>query len=953
MAERATAAKPNSEGASAKRALASRVRAPGDRYERDAERLADGVMSGHGDPRPVRALPRALSTVSDSLGGYGRGLDGETRAFMESRFGFDFGRVRVHTDERASSSANAVRALAYTSGSSIVFGANSYNPHSPGGRHLLAHELAHVVQQSNTLGLLHGVQRAPAPATSSVWYQDAVDGVDLDNQRMAEQRKKNEFAWAPFHESKVALLELCQAVDAKKGDDVKKKLDALLKAGLLVPMHVTSRSLLTELSARIYELGLEADAERLRKAFASEDRFGPYNDDIYAAERKVNYLKRLVAGASADAKADTAGAIPSSIHRFVRAFAALHEEYFRIDMEAVEHDRQSRSGGMTMRPGMSHLEYYEAVYGQIVEWQRALSTYEQLAMDTARQDLESAKPTGSGASLLKALRSAMVGELHDALFPKDQSLEGASVAVTHTEMGVGKGTITDEFAKGKDSRKLPVHTYKPDLDYVRELRATLGESYDIRLAQLNVLGRVYGVTELLTPQKDAAEGEKKSQQAQDNAETIRNMAGGRMRLDSDDDWRIFLLAKYGDLTAPVSAVVHGGADESETDSSTPAPTAKKAMAPADALHEIIDLLFAYLKAFTVHARFTNIYDTQAEGPNYINRPFPRALTGQAVQDCGVYALRVAYMLSLVQKELGLKFRFVILPVHVSLVITGDKMPAFIIENDSFNEISADDLADKRKKWEQFTDKTTGKAPGKTDDDQFVGELAATDFIQGPVDMPFKVQDVVPPVADAKAEQRQLWAQYQSVGTFNVFGKSAERKDSPSYLFQLRYLELTEETRQIHNEAVVPFWNVHAPDAWDKFQRSLAGEPDKTKPDAPARTKLTVAELRAPFGIYQAEFDTALKPLLIRYEAFDAKKRRLSEDLRADPGLAKATVRFSVGLRADMFWHWYWNDYKNVVDKYQQDAAKRPDTDEESLDDVGKTLNPPWMPRDEKKMDLLN
>lgn len=61
--------------------------------------------------------------------------------------GYDFGHVRIHTDARAAESARTVNAIAYTVGHKIVFGDGSYEPHTPAGRHLLAHELAHVIQQ--------------------------------------------------------------------------------------------------------------------------------------------------------------------------------------------------------------------------------------------------------------------------------------------------------------------------------------------------------------------------------------------------------------------------------------------------------------------------------------------------------------------------------------------------------------------------------------------------------------------------------------------------------------------------------------------------------------------------------------------------------------------------------------------------------------------------------------
>lgn len=93
------------------------------------------------------AHSEAPAIVHDVLSASGRPLDTATRAFMEPRFGFDFGRVRVHTGPRAAESANAIEARAYTVNHSIIFGADSYAPHSAEGRRLLAHELAHVVQQ--------------------------------------------------------------------------------------------------------------------------------------------------------------------------------------------------------------------------------------------------------------------------------------------------------------------------------------------------------------------------------------------------------------------------------------------------------------------------------------------------------------------------------------------------------------------------------------------------------------------------------------------------------------------------------------------------------------------------------------------------------------------------------------------------------------------------------------
>jgi hypothetical protein len=96
------------------------------------------------------ALPGAVpQTVHDVLRTPGQPLEPATRTFFEPRFGHDFSKVRVHTGEDAAESARAVGALAYTVGRHIVFDAQHYAPRDSDGRRLLAHELAHVVQQQS------------------------------------------------------------------------------------------------------------------------------------------------------------------------------------------------------------------------------------------------------------------------------------------------------------------------------------------------------------------------------------------------------------------------------------------------------------------------------------------------------------------------------------------------------------------------------------------------------------------------------------------------------------------------------------------------------------------------------------------------------------------------------------------------------------------------------------
>src|SRR5262249_8542704 len=97
----------------------------------------------------------------------GRPLDAELRADMEARFEASFADVRLHLGPAADASAQAVNARAYTVGPDIVFARGEFAPASPAGRRLIAHELAHVIQQRR------GGVAVAAPLPDGVLEQDA------------------------------------------------------------------------------------------------------------------------------------------------------------------------------------------------------------------------------------------------------------------------------------------------------------------------------------------------------------------------------------------------------------------------------------------------------------------------------------------------------------------------------------------------------------------------------------------------------------------------------------------------------------------------------------------------------------------------------------------------------------------------------------------------------------
>lgn len=178
-----------------------------DPLEREADRVAEVAMSSRDNSTasvtPLSAVSRANicapgadgdtahkmsqrsavdetegapATVDEVVRSSGRAMDSRTRAFMETRFGRDFARVRVHTDGKAAESARSIHALAYTVGDHIAFGAGRYAPESHEGSNLLAHELAHTVQQSGGGGK---VQRRRVPDAGELAATLPVGGTDL------------------------------------------------------------------------------------------------------------------------------------------------------------------------------------------------------------------------------------------------------------------------------------------------------------------------------------------------------------------------------------------------------------------------------------------------------------------------------------------------------------------------------------------------------------------------------------------------------------------------------------------------------------------------------------------------------------------------------------------------------------------------------------------------------
>jgi hypothetical protein len=190
------------------------VSQPNDAAEREADRVASEVTHSpaaqHAAPcscggtcNKCRGVQRKATSgagvtgnlppeVNDVLRSPGQPLDPQTGAAMSSRFGRDFSHVQVHTDARASASAEALHAEAYTVGHQMVFRQGRYSPSTGSGRRLLAHELTHVVQQGHAAPAAQHSGPAIVHAPSGALQRTATPDDEKQKSEAIESHRKQQ-----------------------------------------------------------------------------------------------------------------------------------------------------------------------------------------------------------------------------------------------------------------------------------------------------------------------------------------------------------------------------------------------------------------------------------------------------------------------------------------------------------------------------------------------------------------------------------------------------------------------------------------------------------------------------------------------------------------------------------------------------------------------------------------
>jgi hypothetical protein len=273
------------------------VGAVDDPLEHEADRVADFVLS-HPAPRISPAAPKAspLTPTSGnptgpgpspasiltgeaasvlSQAGPGRPLPTDVRTDFESRFGQDFSHVRLHTSDAATRSAHSFEARAYTLGSHIVFGSSEYQPDSPIGKRLLAHELTHVVQQGTTGAKSHVKSVTPRieAANKTQIQRQAMPDPSTGSKENEKVEKTNKERWPINYETQAEAERQRQNIE-KKG----------IKTEGPVSIEQRKKTLWTFDFFRL--AAQEAEAAKVKKeaelgdryvvTLKNDDRVGPY-----------------------------------------------------------------------------------------------------------------------------------------------------------------------------------------------------------------------------------------------------------------------------------------------------------------------------------------------------------------------------------------------------------------------------------------------------------------------------------------------------------------------------------------------------------------------------------------------------------------------------------------------------------------------------------------------------
>jgi hypothetical protein len=321
---------------------------PDDASEREAERVAETVLAAD-EPAPtaetdVTLQPRGgggggmaadddLEREIQSVTSGGRALPQGTRGYFEERFGRDFGDVRVHTGSRADAAARSIDAEAFAHGTDIVFRSGAYQPGTPAGKQLLAHELTHVVQSGGDGRSVHRSNVSDEERDEAREFSDTV-GLMLGGGAFEEalkERIKGVFEEFDFDESEKEGFE--EAIREERLADFASQFG---DSGFRTSM----KKLVTVVRARNVLAQLEEFREEHDAGFEyDEDTIAELRTDVETVQEEIEFMhvlrKQAMASLLGDANAIEVSDKTRTLNRYLRS------EAFKSDLERLDPEDRS------------------------------------------------------------------------------------------------------------------------------------------------------------------------------------------------------------------------------------------------------------------------------------------------------------------------------------------------------------------------------------------------------------------------------------------------------------------------------------------------------------------------------------------------------------------------------------------------------------------------------------
>jgi hypothetical protein len=677
-----------------------------------------------------------------------------------------------------------------------------------------------------------------------------------------------------------ALLRLCADLNKHDVEGVKRNTKIFLDEETYLGGYEREslKDFMLLLISRTFLVGLEAASRDLRSEFLRRGNGRYFSDNDGSLIRpgfapEIEVFTKIVDDMIANVRLDNAENAEMSVDRLVRTYRLLTRE-----ARALAHAKTPRKQ-TPLGPDLSYASSIQsstqgesAFYNELVILSAKLVTPINLAFQVLLDDaLASTRKGGTTDALIRA-KKALEARIEPALNFSDKKLASRDVVDTDF-LGKELAATRSSFRGGKGGTYHDIFGAKRDIGFSYfDITQSLGDEKSLQVLRI-FKTRELQIAFLDTLHNGPARSAAKAAVSKSNPELLKELGG--LDLEKDDAWRTFLLRHFEERKKEL------GNDEL-------------------ALRATITLFQNYLSAFTISTPY-NIDDS---GDNYLRRTFPRALTGQLVHDCGVYALRVAYTLSTVRDRLGANFRAIMLPHHIGLIISVKNGAAYVIHNKNITYVSKDEVDDLVTKWSNLDEQgNRRKVPLTSDRDRALAEAAASLFIVR-TDIPYRpVQVSTATSGDALMED--LWTMFQTEIKTDVL-KPSKNVAQPGLL----YLAALDATKRAYNARLVPFWNAVGPDKARPFIEKLKN----TTANDPNRKQLLVdyrTELVAVFGKVTQQYDTTSpikgpsdnSQVMAEYENAQAERDKASDMINKDPQMIAAGAslapwrRFNLELKA--------------------------------------------------------